>query len=180
MFEKRVSGMFLGEILRQVLIDLHKEGLMFQQYGTYDELPHRLRNAWDVPSELLSLIEIDDSTKLIATELQLKQILRLPTTPEERTVIQTLTRAIAKRSAYLSAIPISALLIKTGVFESGHHVEVDVGADGSVVEFYPGFRTMLRDAVAMTQLGPRGERRLHINIAKDGSSVGAALCALSE
>jgi hexokinase len=37
----------------------------------------------------------------------------------------------------------------------------------------------LRDAVAETQLGSKGERRLHINISKDGSSVGAALCALS-
>ncbi|ODV83829.1 hypothetical protein CANARDRAFT_9119 [[Candida] arabinofermentans NRRL YB-2248] len=179
MFEKRVSGMFLGEILRQILIDLHSRGLLLKQYSTYDSLPHRLRTPWDLSSEVLSLIEIDDSTKLKATELQLNQTLRLPTTPEERLAIQKLTRAVSRRSAYLAAIPIAALLTLTESFK-GHHVEVDVGADGSVVEFYPGFRTMMRDAVALTQLGSKGERRLHINIAKDGSSVGAALCALSE
>ena len=105
-------------------------------------------------------------------------MLRLTTTPDERLAIQQLTRAISKRAAHLAAVPIAALCRKIDAFK-GHNVEVDVGADGAVVEFYPGFRTMLRDAVAETQLGSKGERRLHINISKDGSSVGAALCALS-
>ncbi|KAG7811634.1 hypothetical protein KL921_001900 [Ogataea angusta] len=179
MFEKRVSGMFLGEILRHILVDLHAKGVLFTQYANYESLPHRLRTPWDLDSEVLSLIEIDDSTHLQATELSLKQALRLPTTTEERLAIQKLTRAVAKRSAYLAAIPIAAILHMTESFK-GHNVEVDVGADGSVVEFYPGFRTMMRDAIAQTQIGAKGERRLHINIAKDGSSVGAALCALSE
>ncbi|KAH3665531.1 hypothetical protein OGAPHI_003717 [Ogataea philodendri] len=179
MFEKRVSGMFLGEILRHILVDLHSKGVMFTQYSGYESLPHRLRTPWDLDSEVLSLIEIDDSTKLQATELSLRQSLRLPTTVEERLAIQKLTRAVAKRSAYLAAIPIAALLHMTEAFK-GHNIEVDVGADGSVVEFYPGFRTMMRDAIAQTQIGSQGERRLHVNIAKDGSSVGAALCALSE
>lgn len=178
MFEKRVSGMFLGEILRTILIDLHSQGLIFDQYLNYNDLPHRLRTPWLLSSEGLSLFEIDDSTNLIATEIELKNMLRLPTNHEERLVIQTLTRAISKRAAHLSAVPISALLIKTNAFK-GHNIEVDVGVDGSVVEFYPGFRTMMRDAIADTQIGPKGERRLHVNISKDGSSVGAALCALS-
>ncbi|GMM31140.1 glucokinase [Martiniozyma asiatica (nom. inval.)] len=178
LFEKRVSGMFLGEILRNVLIDLHSQGLILTSYATYDTLPHRIKTPWLLSSEGLSLFEIDDSTKLRATELELKNMLRLPTTYEERVAIQEITRAISKRAAHLAAVPITALLIKLDAFK-GHHTEVDVGADGSVVEFYPGFRTMMRDAVASTQLGPKGERRLHINISKDGSSVGAALCALS-
>jgi hexokinase len=178
MFEKRVSGMFLGEILRTILIDLHSQGLIFDQYLNYNDLPHRLRTPWLLSSEGLSLFEIDDSTNLIATEIELKNMLRLPTNHEERLVIQALTRAISKRAAHLSAVPISALLIKTNAFK-GHNIEVDVGVDGSVVEFYPGFRTMMRDAIADTQIGPKGERRLHVNISKDGSSVGAALCALS-
>ncbi|QPG75821.1 hypothetical protein FOA43_003183 [Brettanomyces nanus] len=178
-FEKRVSGLYMGETLRVVLFDLWKEGLLFKDYATEEALPHRLTTPFNLDTEAMSLFEIDDSTGLKASELKLQQMLRLPTTTEERLVIQQLTRAIAHRSAYLAAIPISALLMKVGAFD-GHHVEVDVGADGSVVEFYPGYRTMMRDAVSLTQLGPKGERRLHINISKDGSSVGAALCALSE
>lgn len=178
MFEKRVSGMFLGEILRNVLVDLHSQGVLFTNYAKVEDLPHRLRTPWLLSSEGMSLFEIDDSTNLIATELELKNMLRLPTTVEERLAIQQITRAIAKRASHLAAIPITALVIKMDAFK-GHNVEVDVGVDGSVVEFYPGFRTMMRDAIADTQIGAKGERRLHINISKDGSSVGAALCALS-
>lgn len=178
MFEKRVSGMFLGEILRNIILDLHSQDLILGQYNK-DNLPHRLTTPWLLSSEGLSLIEIDDSTNLIASELELKNMLRLPTTHEERLAIQKLTRAIAERAAHLAAVPITALLMKTDSF-SGHHTEVDIGADGAVVEYYPGFRTMMRDAIADTQVGAKGERRLHINITKDGSSVGAALCALSK
>lgn len=177
-FEKRVSGMYLGEILRCVLYDLWQDRKLFTQYQTEDDLPHRLRTPWSLSTEAMSLFEIDDSTDLKATGLQLQQMLRLPTNVEERLAIQKLTRAISRRSAYISAIPIAAILIKLEAL-SGHHIEIDIGADGSVVEFYPGYRTMVRDAISLTQLGPKGERRIHINISKDGSSVGAALCALS-
>lgn len=179
MFEKRVSGMFLGEILRQIIVDLHQQGLLLVQYEGFEQLPHRLRTPWELGSETLSLMEIDDSTELKTTELTLLQTLRLPTTPEERTAIQQLTRAVSKRAAHLAAIPLAGIIVKTGVFESGVHKEVDIGSDGSVVEYYPGFRAMIRDALALTQIGNKGERRVHINIAKDGSGVGAALCALS-
>lgn len=177
MFEKRVSGMFLGEILRNILVDLFQEGLILQQYPDYDRLPHRLRQLWKLDSEVLSYIEIDDSTELKATELALLNALRLPTNYEERIVIQQLTRAVAKRAAYLALIPFAGLLIMTGELE-GHNKEVDIGVDGSLVEFYPGFRAMVRDALSMTKIGNEGERRVHINIAKDGSGVGALLCAL--
>ncbi|SJM88134.1 probable Glucokinase-1 [Zygosaccharomyces bailii] len=178
LFEKRVSGMFLGEILRNVLIDLHADGLIFCQYKTYEQLPHRLRSPFELSSEVLSHIEIDDSTGLRETELSLLQALRLPTTPEERAEIQRIVRAISRRSAYLAAVPIAGILIKTDALHQHYHGEVEIGCDGSVVEYYPGFRSMLRHALSLSPLGPDGERKVHIRIAKDGSGVGAALCAL--
>ncbi len=176
MFEKRVSGMFMGEILRQVLVELHSKGVIFQQYPTFERLPHRLRTPFELDSEVLSHIEIDDSSHLKETELSLLQSLRLPTIEEERTAIQQIVRAISRRSAYLAAVPIAAILIRTNALE-GYHKEVEIGVDGSVIEFYPGFRSMLRHALALSPIGPDGERKVHICIAKDGSGVGAALCA---
>jgi len=56
---------------------------------------------------------------------------------------------------------------------------VDVGVDGSLVEFYPGFEDYMREAMrAVPEIGAAGERRIRIGIAKDGSGVGAALIAL--
>lgn len=178
LFEKRVSGMFLGELLRNVLVDLHAQGLIFSQYSRYEHLPHHLKTPFDLSSEVLSHIEIDDSSKLRETELSLLQSLRLPTTYAERVEIQKLVRAISRRSAYLSAVPISAILIKTNALNMRYHGEVEIGCDGSVVEYYPGFRSMMRHALALSPIGPDGERKVHLCIAKDGSGVGAALCAL--
>lgn len=178
LFEKRVSGMFLGEILRNVLLDLHADRLIFRQYATYEQLPHRLRAPFELDTEVLSHIEIDDSTGLRETELSLLQALRLPTTPGERVQIQLMVRAISRRSAFLAAVPIAGILIKTDALHQHYHGEVEIGCDGSVVEYYPGYRSMLRHALSLSPLGPDGERKVHIRIAKDGSGVGAALCAL--
>ncbi|CCK70695.1 putative glucokinase KNAG_0F00230 [Huiozyma naganishii CBS 8797] len=178
LFEKRVSGMYLGEILRNVLVDLHSRKLLLQQYRTHDQLPHRLKTPFELSSEVLARIEIDDSTTLREIELSFLQSLRLPTTYPERKAIQALVRAITRRSAYLASVPIAAILKKTGALEKRYHGEVEIGCDGSVVEYYPGFRSMLRHALALSPLGPEGERKIHLRISKDGSGVGAALCAL--
>lgn len=178
LFEKRISGMFLGEILRNVLVDLHSDGLVFCQFKSQERLPNSLKTPFELNSEVLSHIEIDDSTGLRETELSLKQALGVPTTPNERHEIQRVVRAISRRSAFLAAVPIAAVLIKTEALNKRLHGEVEIGCDGSVVEYYPGFRSMLREALALSPLGPEGERKVHIKIAKDGSGVGAALCAL--
>ncbi|KAH3899561.1 probable Glucokinase-1 [Saccharomycodes ludwigii] len=175
LFEKRISGMFLGEILRIILVDLHQQELLFQQFKV---LPHRLSTPFELSTEVLSHIEIDDSTDLRETELNLLQSLRLPTNLQERVCIQKIVRAISRRSAYLAAVPLAAILIKTKCLNRRYHGEVEIGCDGSVVEFYPGYRSMLRHALSLSPIGPDGERKVHIFIAKDGSGVGAALCAL--
>ena len=178
LFEKRVSGMFLGEILRNVLLDLFERRVIFTQYSSEDKLPHRLRTPFELSSEVLSHIEIDDSSQLRETELSLLQSIRLPTTYEERKEIQKIVRAISRRSAYLAAVPIAAILMKTEALNLRYHGEVEIGCDGSVIEYYPGFRSMIRHALSLSPIGPEGERKTHLCIAKDGSGVGAALCAL--
>ncbi|KAI9870692.1 MAG: glucokinase [Pleopsidium flavum] len=56
---------------------------------------------------------------------------------------------------------------------------IDIGVDGSVVEYYPGFEDHIREALReIPEIGPKGEKRIRIGIAKDGSGVGAALIAL--
>ncbi|KAK8872568.1 glucokinase [Apiospora arundinis] len=55
---------------------------------------------------------------------------------------------------------------------------VEVGVDGSLIEFYPTFEQEMREAVGDV-LGPGHEQRLRIGMAKDGSGVGAALVALA-
>lgn len=179
LFEKRISGMFLGELLRVVLLDLFERGLIFADLykARGGSLPHRLSEAWQLSSEVLSYLQIDDSTDLKMSELILENHLRLPTSKEERIVIQKVTQAVSLRAANLSAIPLAAIV--TQVKDQYKHDDRDFefGCDGSVVEFYPGFQAKILDAFYLIDPLKGLNKKVHLKIAKDGSGVGAALCA---
>lgn len=66
--------------------------------------------------------------------------------------------------------------------ETSHDLDddevIDIGADGSLIEFYPTFEVDMRAALRdVPEIGPEGERRIRIGLAKDGSGIGAALMA---
>ena len=70
-------------------------------------------------------------------------------------------------------------MINTHALEASKDGVIDIGVDGSLVEFYPNFEEYIREALRdIPQIGPEGEKRIRIGIAKDGSGVGAALIAL--
>ena len=57
---------------------------------------------------------------------------------------------------------------------------MDIGVDGSLVEFYPGFEDYIRECFREIEGmgGAEGEKKVRIGLAKDGSGLGAALIAL--
>lgn len=179
LFEKRISGMFLGELLRVTLIELFKEGHIFTDLykSRGGSLPHRLAEPWQLSSEVLSYMQIDDSTDLKMSQLILENVLRLPTTKVERIFIQQLTQAISNRAAYLSAIPLAAILIRVKDQYKDDPKDFEFGCDGSVVEFYPGFREKVLKAIELIDPLKGENKKVRLQIAKDGSGVGAALCA---
>lgn len=179
LFEKRISGMFLGELLRVTLMELFKEGLIFTELykSRGNTLPHRLSEPFLLSSEVLSYLQIDDSTDLRMSELILENQLRLPTTSVERQVIQQLTQAISNRAAHLSAIPLAAIVLRVKDQYADDSRDFEVGCDGSVVEFYPGFKEKILDAFNLIDPLKGSNKKIHLKIAKDGSGVGAALCA---
>lgn len=220
MFEKRVSGMFLGEILRLTVLKLKNEAGMFSTSNVKENAP--LFEQWGVDTSVLSDIEGDKSEDLSQVRQVAEEKLGVSEiTLDEARALKILVHAIGKRSARLSAVPIAAIILATGklspaetttkpthqrrqsliekattAFQSlilgnppaadtapaGPATDdepIDVGVDGSVVEFYPGFEEYLREALReVNEVGNLGEKRVRIGIAKDGSGVGAALIAL--
>lgn len=175
LFEKRISGMFLGELVRVILVELFEQGVLFKELyeSRGGSLPHRLTEPWALSSEILSYIHVDDSNDLKTTQVALDLSLRLPTTNAERDAIQKVTRIVADRAAKLSAIPIAAIAKRVSP-QYPKNVEFEIGCDGSVIEFYPGFKEKVTEYVS--KLDTDG-RKVRLVIAKDGSGVGAALCA---
>jgi hexokinase len=88
-----------------------------------------------------------------------------------------LVHAIGKRAARLSAVALGAVVISTNKLKEDE--VVDIGVDGSLVEYYPGFEDYIREAFReIPEIGEEGEKRIRIGLAKDGSGLGAALIAL--
>ncbi|KAJ5484754.1 Glucokinase [Penicillium diatomitis] len=183
MFEKRVSGMFLGEILRRALLSLHnnpKFGLFKSSQNSSVSIPSDslFYRQWGLDTSLLSQVEADTSKDFTEVKAALKDHLNIekPSNAECQAV-KTIVHAIGKRAARLSAVAIAAVLIHTGKLETENMV--DVGVDGSLVEFYPKFEDYIREAMReIPQVGVAGEKKVRIGISKDGSGVGAALIAL--
>ena len=183
MFEKRVSGMFLGEILRRALLSLHNNpefGLFKPSQNSSVSIPadSLFYRQWGLDTSLLSQVEADTSKDFSEVKAALKDHLKIENpSNDECQAVKTIVHAIGKRAARLSAVPIAAVLIHTGKLETENMV--DVGVDGSLVEFYPKFEDYIREAMReMPQVGVAGEKKVRIGISKDGSGVGAALIAL--
>lgn len=183
MFEKRVSGMFLGEILRRALLALHNDpklGLFKPSQTSKVSIPSDslFYRQWGLDTSLLSQVEADTTKEFTDVKSGLKDHLKIENPSDaECEAVKILVHAIGKRAARLSAVPIAAILIDTGKFETDDII--DVGVDGSLVEFYPNFEGYMREALReVPQVGVAGDKKIRIGISKDGSGVGAALIAL--
>lgn len=204
MFEKRVSGMFLGEVLRRTILAMTKDGRteLFKDKSSGDNDVHStctvaddspLYKQWGIDTSFLSIAHEDQSAGYRITRQALSKDLGVDAaSSEDAEATKIIVEAIGKRSARLSAVAIGAVIISTGnltltagdaIAEEEKEVMeeevVDIGVDGSLVEYYPGFEQYIREALKEIEgIGEKGEKRIRIGIAKDGSGVGAALIAL--
>jgi len=215
MFEKRVSGMFLGEILRRAILDLMKRpGIVFlrdEHSGSNDihstttiAEDSALYKQWGIDTSFLSVVQEDHNPGLRIVRQFLDRDLGVSAASlEDAEAIKAIVGAIGKRSARLSAVAIGAIVRSTGrhqqntktaaIFTEGKSSAqqkeiqeavkeedvIDIGVDGSLIEYYPNFEDYIREALReVDEIGPEVEKRIRIGIAKDGSGVGAALIAL--
>ncbi len=204
MFEKRVSGMFLGEIVRRAVITLLNDPdvPLFRAATSAENNLHTTTNIdpssalytqWGIDTSFLSIAHGDDSPGLRITRQALDtQYGVSAASAEDAAAVKTIASAVGRRAARLSAVAIAAVIIATGKMEPGVSAGtatlgegddesniIDIGVDGSLVEFYPGFEDLIREGLRdVKQVGEAGEKRVRIGIAKDGSGVGAALTAL--
>ena len=189
MFEKRVSGMFLGEILRRAILAIHKkpEFQLFRDENSSSNDLHSttqisensaLFKQWGIDTSFLSVVKADTTAQLHTIRQSLERDLSVDAASvEDAEAIKILVSAIGRRSARLSAVAIGAIVVASGRLQQNDEV-VDIGVDGSLVEYYPGFDEDMRTALREIEEIGEDEKRIRIGIAKDGSGVGAALIAL--
>ncbi|KAF7558315.1 hypothetical protein G7046_g5834 [Stylonectria norvegica] len=172
-FEKMIAGLYLGEIFRLVMVDLHdnKDVHIFENQDI-----KLLRKPYTLDASFLSFIEEDPFENLQETYDLFASKLNLTCTRPELELMRRLAELIGTRAARLSACGVSAVCKKKG-YESCH-----VGADGSVFNKYPHFKA--RGAQALREIldwpnkaRAKDEDPVEVLAAEDGSGVGAALIA---
>ena len=130
-FEKMIAGLYLGEIFRLVLVDLHAQ----PHVKIFDNQDiSKLQKPYSLDASFLSDIENDPFENLQETHDNFEHKLGIKTTKPELELIRRLTELIGTRAARLSACGVAAICKKKG-YKTAH-----VGADGSVFNKYPHFK----------------------------------------
>ncbi|TDL29783.1 hypothetical protein BD410DRAFT_780272 [Rickenella mellea] len=179
-YEKFISGMYLGEITRNLLLSLIDSAppVLFKGNST-----PVLNSHYGFDTAFMSDIEAATSVKDIkAVIVQNLGFEDDQVSDQDAEIVRWACELVATRAAKLSGCAVAAVAIQTGHARLGGGFSKDdsklaVGVDGSLVQFYPGFETRLRASLRAC-VGEDVEKRVEIGMAKDGSGVGAALCAL--
>ncbi|XP_048060710.1 hexokinase HKDC1 [Megalobrama amblycephala] len=163
-FEKMTSGMYLGEIVRQILIDLTKRGLLFR-----GRITERLKTKGIFETKFLSQIESD---RLALLQVRcILQSLGLDGTCDDSIIVKEVCGVVSRRAAQLCGAGMAAVVDKIRENHGLEHLEITVGVDGTLYKLHPHFSTILKDTVR--ELAPNC--KVDFILSEDGSGKGAAL-----
>lgn len=168
--EKMISGMYLGEITRNTLLELVDRTLLFDGHSSKE-----LNSQWGFETTYMSTIEADDSLTLEQTKRILSSTLNIPRVSEvDCRIVKRVCELVGTRAARLAAAAIGGIVRQIDCVEEG----CDIGIDGSLYEFYPSFEQRIEQGLReLFPDVPDITKKIRLGLAKDGSGVGAALCA---
>uniref|UniRef100_A0A3Q3WZ47 Hexokinase-3 n=1 Tax=Mola mola TaxID=94237 RepID=A0A3Q3WZ47_MOLML len=172
-FEKLISGMYLGEIVRQVLLDLTRAGLLFRGRVT-----ETLKTPGMFQTKYLSQIE-SDRIALLQVRSILQQ-LGLNSTCNDSIIVREVCAMVSRRAAQLCGAGMAAVVDKIRENRGLNHLNITVGVDGALYKQHPHFSRVLQEIVRA--LAPQCD--VTFLPSDEGSGKGAALitavCRLQE
>lgn len=183
-FEKMISGMYLGEVTRNAILHLVDSQVIFNGFSSKSLNAHygldtAIMSALEAPSLPNSESAQDpvrSIRKVIIDDLNIDAAL---VSDADAITVARVSEIVGTRGCRLSAVAIAATVIQTGFDKpEAKGKKALFGLDGSLVQFYPRFEQRVRDALREL-VGEEIESRVQIELAMDGSGIGAALCALA-
>ncbi|KAJ3347560.1 hexokinase A [Entophlyctis luteolus] len=173
-FEQLISGRYLGEIVRLVLVDLARTGDVFAKSGGGGNSGGSsvdLHTMFRFETSFMSRIERDYSYDLSDVRDVLEGNLKCGTTTlADRRLVKTVCELVGMRSARLAATGVAAVVTKMNRLSG-----CTVGVDGSLFEYYPHYKNRMMDA--MREILGISSENIVLEQARDGSGQGAALIA---
>lgn len=172
-FEKTISGMYLGEIVRRVLVNMAEEADLFGEHASA-----KLSSPFILGTPHISAMQQDSSNNLEAVGSILYDVVGVDSNVNARKIVWEVCDTIAKRGGRLAGAGIVGILQKMEEDSKGviYGKRTVVAMDGGLYEHYPHYRKYLQDAVNEL-LGSELSKNIVIEHSKDGSGIGAALLA---
>lgn len=150
--EKMVSGMYLGELTRRIVSDTGRPGLC-----------NAFLKEYSFKTGYMSLIAAGNFK--IPAEFGLNNA-----TADDREALKSICKIVSLRSARMSGMAIAAVVTWMDPKLEREHT---IGIDGSLFEGYPGFKENI--VGVFTDLFGVSASKIRLEMAKDGSGIGAAM-----
>uniref|UniRef100_A0A7N8XB27 Hexokinase-2 n=1 Tax=Mastacembelus armatus TaxID=205130 RepID=A0A7N8XB27_9TELE len=163
-YEKMCSGMYLGEIVRQILIDLTKRGFLFR-----GQISETLKTRGIFETKFLSQIE-SDRLALLQVRAILQQ-LGLDSTCDDSIIVKEVCGTVSHRAAQICGAGMAAVVDKIRENRGLDHLDITVGVDGTLYKLHPHFSKIFQQTVK--ELAPKCD--VNFLLSEDGSGKGAAL-----
>ncbi|XP_004509202.1 probable hexokinase-like 2 protein [Cicer arietinum] len=168
-FEKLTSGMYLGEIVRRVLLKMAQETALFR--GT---VPPKLMTPYSLRSPDMAAMHQDTSEDREVVAEKLKEIFGISSSsPMAREVVAEVCDIVTERGARLAGAGIVSIIKKLGRIENRKSV---VTVEGGLYEHYRIFRNYLHSSV-WEMLGNDLSDNVIIEHSHGGSGTGALFLA---
>lgn len=163
LFEKMLSGMYLGELVRLVLVKLATSGLLFK-----GKVSKQLNTPHQFFTKFVSEIESEPTGSIAATREILTDIGYHDASDQDCVNVRYVCECISRRAAHLVSAALTTLVLKMG------DPDITIGVDGSVYRFHPKFHDLMTEKIK--ELLP-SNYRFRFALSEDGSGRGAALVA---
>ncbi|XP_030231933.1 hexokinase-1 isoform X6 [Gadus morhua] len=163
-YEKMCSGMYLGEIVRNILIDLTRKGFLFR-----GQISETLKTRGIFETKYLSQIESDRLALLQVRSIL--QHLGLDSTCDDSIIVKKVCGAVSHRAAQICGAGMAAVVDKIRENRGLDHLDVTVGVDGTLYKLHPHFAGVMQQTV--NKLAP--QCNVNFLLSEDGSGKGAAL-----
>ena len=164
-FEKMISGMYMGEIVRHILVDLLKDDLIFSGCKK-DELFKK----GSFLTRFVSEIESDPVGEYQSASKCLKSLGIDPSTvtKEDFSSLRYVCEVVSRRAAFLASAGIAALLRKMDC------KDVAIAIDGSLFRYHPHFKNIMKSHISQL-MGT--DNKFDLMLSEDGSGRGACMVA---
>ena len=165
-YEKMVSGMYLPELFRRVLLTLIERGVLFNGH-----VPLELLRPYSITTSSMSKIDMDTklnsfrNTKTVLSEL----FVRCDYSDVDAKIVFMINNRITQRAAYLIATGIWALAKRID------QTDISVAYDGSLLCLHPYIKLWVEEK--LNKFSSSTNKKIRLIPSHDGSGYGAAIVA---